>query len=173
MTRTGGADVARPGHGPADQDRLGEMLAATMRSSVAVRIRDRVREQCDIPTWGWTRGGCFAFAEKLCAAHPGARCFGVCVYSEEGRDWPVDHAIVEFGGAYFDADGVFDARNLKAGRRILSKDDPGNPVAWFDDGFLNDREFALLGRILAKTVASYMRTSARPILRRCRAVECR
>ena len=80
----------------------------------------------------------------------------MCVYSEEGRDWPVDHAIVEFGGTYVDADGVFDARNLKAGRRILLKDDPDNPVAWFEDDFLDDQAFVILGRILAKTVADYL-----------------
>lgn len=93
--------------------------------------------------WTWTTGGCFAFAEAFQAAY-GGELYGVC--SQEGSgddmDFPVEHAIIKLGGKFYDYNGIFDIGSVKPPYMIKSRDD--DYVFWFEDDFLNDKQWKKL-----------------------------
>lgn len=117
-------------------------------------LTDRLKENWGAD-WGWTRGGCFAFAETFVETF-GGELWGVC--SQEGSegdiDFPVEHAIVRVGDAFYDYTGRLDVDAYRAdlerrtGRLtfVKRKDDP--QVFWFEDEYLDDDDMDSLKEAL-------------------------
>jgi len=115
--------------------------------------------------WTWTTGGCFAFAEVFAETYGGEE-FGICSFEadeqneEHGGDYPVEHAVVKVGDAFYDYRGRLDidaemaAYTASTGRRMFLKPKTDPAVFWFEDDFLDDDDFEALRRGLASCVPS-------------------
>lgn len=104
--------------------------------------------------WGWTTGGCFAFAQVFVETF-GGEPWGYCVRDEQEGDvdWPVHHAVVRVGDAFYDYTGRFDPKAYGASIgeertcEMLPKGADG--VFWFEDDFLDDDHYQRLRDALA------------------------
>ena len=113
-------------------------------------LQDKLRaEHGDF--WTWTTGGCFAFAEAFQRAF-GGELWGDCRYDTQGKDWPVDHAVVKIGDAFYDHDGLFEPPKGSRTRRMLPESD--DRIAWFRDEFLSEADMKLLKKTLSDVRAS-------------------
>src|SRR4051812_15744608 len=80
--------------------------------------------------WTWTTGGCFAFAEVFAGTFGGEE-YGICSFEADeqdevhGGDYPVEHAVVKVGDAFYDYKGRLDidaetaALEASTGRRMF------------------------------------------------------
>ena len=68
----------------------------------------------DYDWWGWTQGGCYAFAEALVEAFPDATLWVIAEKEKESEDWPSHHAFVKYHGRFYDATGRRTRKDLKA-----------------------------------------------------------
>lgn len=116
-----------------------------------VRLAAPIRKR--YADWTWTKGGCFAFAEAFQKAFGGV-LYGVCEYDPDGKDWPVNHAVVRLHDHFFDFEGPHDEaellRQYKSKRKTKNAVLPNNNenVFWFEDDFLNDEQWTKLHEIL-------------------------
>ena len=62
--------------------------------------------------FGWTSGGCFAFAEAISASLPTSELWIVGVQTKGETDWTPNHAIVKFDGNFYDAKGQQSEKKL-------------------------------------------------------------
>ena len=106
--------------------------------------------------WSWTTGGCFAFSSAFLAAFGGEE-YGLCSQDPEG-DFPVEHAVVRLGDAYYDYNGLLDveaemdALARRTGRALTLKPRGEEGVFWFEDDFMDDEEMERLHATLAECV---------------------
>ena len=121
-----------------------------------VALAPLTAEMKDLDGWSWTRGGCFAFAEAFQKAF-GGELYGVCGKETwddgdgEQFDYPVDHAIVLFGGKFYDYEGEFDPTKILKRHTIRAKCD--DHVSWFVDDFFDDRQMRFLRRVMRRCAA--------------------
>lgn len=109
--------------------------------------------------WTWTSGGCFAFAEVFAGTFGGEE-YGICSFEddEHGGDYPVEHAVVKLGDAFYDYKGRLNieaemtALSELTGRKMYLKPRSDPKVFWFEDDFLDDDDFDVLRRALAACV---------------------
>jgi len=120
--------------------------------------------------WTWTAGGCFAFAEVFAETFDGEE-YGICSFEPDeqdevnGGDYPVEHAVVKVGDAYYDYKGRLDivaemaALEASTGRRMFLKAKTDPAVFWFEDDFLDDADFEELRRGLSACVPGQVVTA--------------
>jgi hypothetical protein len=108
--------------------------------------------------WGWTTGGCFAFADRLQNAY-GGELWGASTYDEDNESWDIQHAVVKIGNTFYDYNGVFHPevyqRELMHNRFRNEPEPPFEMISkaeehlgWPDDDFLDDKQWKTLLRIL-------------------------
>ncbi|MBS7671677.1 hypothetical protein [Croceicoccus gelatinilyticus] len=104
------------------------------------------------PDWGWTHGGCWAFAAALAKAYGGERRV-VLVWDKRADDWWGHHAVVEMDdGRTYDYEGVFEmpAGGGFDGHAIakLVPPDGEDGYHWLDDEiWLSDDQLSRLDAI--------------------------
>lgn len=119
-------------------------------------LTERLKDECG-DNWGWTQGGCFAFAEAFVETY-GGEFWAVCSRCvEDGEtDFPVEHAIVRVGDAFYDYSGRLDLDaycsllHANTGREILVKARTDDGVFWFEDEFLDEDAMDTLKATLAE-----------------------
>ena len=107
----------------------------------------------------WQQGGCFAFAEALAKVYHGG-LWGFCTFHPDDDplensptdykgDYPVEHAVAKIGASFYDFTGMLDVKHILRQHptyRLKSRDD--DFVFWFEDEFLDDRDWAKLLAVL-------------------------
>lgn len=89
---------------------LHEVIKQLVSGKVCTDIVQEVKVEFDFSGFGWTNGGCFAFAEAITAAIPNSELWVVATKEED--DWASQHAVIKYQDKFYDAEGFQTEKDL-------------------------------------------------------------
>lgn len=115
---------------------LHDTIIKLMKLPQIKAITKAIRKEYKEMDWGWTCGGCFAFAEAISASLPESELWAVG--QKEPEDWASQHAVVKYNNEFYDAKGKQTEKSLLNNYGIgKGKVKLGSVLEWIDAEFPN------------------------------------
>lgn len=119
-------------------ENIGKAIQKTLSSPLGKKVTSRAKK-ID-PSFRWTCGGCFAFAEAMALAID-AELWVVAEWMPDDKDWASMHAFVNYKGKFYDATGEVTELKLRQYKLKKTSQTKLAPVKGWDDLWYPDQEF--------------------------------